>query len=103
MVGFFVSAAKFSLLLRLSATLVQRDACFFYFIFSLLPMFFVVVVVLFYFFLFALLQNIIPLGVGAVSLSYGIRDPAARRVKSLPCPARMNKAINNSASSGSII
>lgn len=93
----FYSAANFSLLPWLSPALAQKDACFFYFIFSLLPVFF------FSLFLFFLLQYIIPLGVSTVSLSYGIRDPAAQRVKSLACPARMNKAINNSASSGSII
>lgn len=79
--------------LRLSPGRRGRDACFFLFYFQApcLP------------FSLSLLQYIIPSGVCAVSLSYRMRDPTAHGVKSLPCPTHTNKAINNSASSGSII
>lgn len=79
--------------LRLSPERSGRDACFFLFYFQApcLP------------FSLSLFQYIIPSGVCAVSLSYRMRDPTAHGVKSLPCPTHMNKAINNSASSGSII
>lgn len=91
-----VSMQSFSLLPSFPRALASsksnaKDAWLFYFIFSPMPPF------------VSFLQDIIPSGVCAVSPSYGIRDHTAQRLKSLPCPTRTNKTINNSPSSGRII